>query len=132
MYKNKECYSGLVSFISSFNHEKKQKILLCEQFCHALGTRKKLQTHPIRTILSRPLNTKKVTNSPHTNNLVTPLEHEKSYKPPHTNNLVTPSKHEKNFGAEKKLKRKKFGAKKNSNFLIEINNKKNFLDPLRR
>ena len=25
--------------------------------------------------------------------------------------------------------KKKFGAKKNSNFLIEVNNKKNFLDP---
>ena len=47
----------------------------------------------------------------------------KLQNPLHTNNLVviTPSKHEK-----------KIGAKKNLNFLIEVNNKKSFLDPLRR
>ena len=53
LMKIKKCCSCLLSFISSFNHEKKQKIILCEQSCccHALGTRKKLQNSPIRTIL---------------------------------------------------------------------------------
>ena len=88
------------------------------------------------------LTTNKNKKSSYVNNLVvvTPLEHEKSYKtPPHTNNLVviTPLEHEKSYKTplcEQSCcyhalgTRKKFGAKKNSNFLIEVNDKK-FLRP---
>ena len=75
---------------------------------------------------------------------VTPLEHEKSYKPPHANNLivVTFLEHEKSYKPPSPCEqsccyhalgtRKKFGSKKNSNFLIEVNDKKTFLEPLWR
>ena len=90
---------------------KNQKILPCEQSCcfHALGTRKKLQNPHIRTILllSRPWNTKKVTNP----SMRTIL-------------LLSRPWNTKKFWCEKKI-----GAKKNSKFFIEVNDKKNFLDP---
>ena len=93
-------------------------------------SKKKTKNPPMWTILllSRPWNTKKVTIPPHTNNLVviTPLEYEKSYKTPLCEQsccyhaLGT----RKNFGAKKKLERKKIWLEKNSNLLIEVNDKK--------
>ena len=63
--------------------------------------------------------------------VVTSLEHEKSYKTPHTYNLVviTPLEHENILARKKNWSEKKFGAKKIKNFLIEVNDTKNFLDP---